>query len=346
MMNKPSLKHDQSGMAAIIVTMIIMVLVTIIVLSFSQLIRREQRQALERQLNSQAFYAAETAINAVNAALDDGISSANLNMPNCNTPNTNNSDSTQLLSSLPNSPELAITCLIINPLSYNLEFSSIGEGTAQIAHLKANSNVAGGGFRTVEFAWQGTGNTSTYASGTAFEPSSSWTPTTPVIRVDMMPIGAPNQLDLNGMYADVYTYFLYPRANGPGVSDNDDRRGSIVYADCNAANTPRDCRARILLNPAPPASSEYYLRIRPIYRNADLVVTGYDVNGNVVQLTDGQITIDATARSSDILKRVSVRRPAISSSITPIFAIDSGSDICKKILTMPGLTSDTECGLN
>ena len=47
-------RAKQRGMASIIITMITMVIITLIVLGFATLSRREQRQSLDRQLSTQA----------------------------------------------------------------------------------------------------------------------------------------------------------------------------------------------------------------------------------------------------------------------------------------------------
>src|SRR5687768_8797387 len=56
-------KHTQQGMAAIFVTMIMMIVISLIVLGFAQVSRREARDSLDRQLSTQAYFAAETGVN-------------------------------------------------------------------------------------------------------------------------------------------------------------------------------------------------------------------------------------------------------------------------------------------
>lgn len=68
-MKDRALKANQEGMVAIITTMVIMVVVTLVVSSFALIVRREQQQSLDRQLSTQAFYAAESGISAAYDAL-------------------------------------------------------------------------------------------------------------------------------------------------------------------------------------------------------------------------------------------------------------------------------------
>jgi Tfp pilus assembly protein PilX len=54
---------SQTGMVSIMVTMLLMLVITLIVLGFAQVSRREQIQTLDRQLSAQAFFAAESGVN-------------------------------------------------------------------------------------------------------------------------------------------------------------------------------------------------------------------------------------------------------------------------------------------
>ncbi len=50
-----TLSSDERGLAAVVVTVFVMIILSLVVLAFSQVARREQRQALDRQLSTQAF---------------------------------------------------------------------------------------------------------------------------------------------------------------------------------------------------------------------------------------------------------------------------------------------------
>ena len=62
------LRKNQDGIVSLIVSITIMIIISLVVISFARLMRTEQEQALDRQLSSQAFYAAETAVNDVACA--------------------------------------------------------------------------------------------------------------------------------------------------------------------------------------------------------------------------------------------------------------------------------------
>src|SRR4051812_1988899 len=71
--SQPDLHTDARGVVSIIVTILIMLVLSLIILGFAQLVRREQRQSLDRQLSTQAFYAAETGVNDAIKALNNSV---------------------------------------------------------------------------------------------------------------------------------------------------------------------------------------------------------------------------------------------------------------------------------
>ena len=58
-----AIARNQDGLVSIIIVVILMIVISIIVLSFAKVVRNEQRQTLDRQLSTQAYYAAESGVN-------------------------------------------------------------------------------------------------------------------------------------------------------------------------------------------------------------------------------------------------------------------------------------------
>ena len=58
---------------SIVASIIIMVILSLIAISFARIMRQEQQQALERQLTTQAYYAAETAVNDVRQEINQKL---------------------------------------------------------------------------------------------------------------------------------------------------------------------------------------------------------------------------------------------------------------------------------
>ena len=70
-------RFNQDGLASIFISMIIMVIVSLILIGFVQYSNSEQKQSLDRQLQDEAFYSAESGINQVVQALNNGASYSN-----------------------------------------------------------------------------------------------------------------------------------------------------------------------------------------------------------------------------------------------------------------------------
>src|SRR5690606_21212478 len=79
-----STSENQQGVVSIVVTMIIMVVLTLVVTVFDQLARRDQREVLDRQLCTQALYAAESGINdAQSRVVSDAANGVFYNANDC-----------------------------------------------------------------------------------------------------------------------------------------------------------------------------------------------------------------------------------------------------------------------
>ena len=65
---------DQRGFAAIVVALVLILVLSLLTIGFAELMRHEQRSALDKQLSSQAYYAAESGVN-------DAVSAAASNLP-------------------------------------------------------------------------------------------------------------------------------------------------------------------------------------------------------------------------------------------------------------------------
>jgi Tfp pilus assembly protein PilX len=72
--DKKIIQNNQDGMASILITILMMIVVSLVVLGFSQVTRTEQRESLNRQLSMQAFYAAESGINDAYSVISSDIS--------------------------------------------------------------------------------------------------------------------------------------------------------------------------------------------------------------------------------------------------------------------------------
>lgn len=74
--HKPDVYRDQGGMVSIMVVSVLIILLSLVTIGFSRLMNRETRQATDRQLGLQSYYAAESGVNDAIKYLD-GVKAAN-----------------------------------------------------------------------------------------------------------------------------------------------------------------------------------------------------------------------------------------------------------------------------
>jgi Tfp pilus assembly protein PilX len=65
------IQTNQSGIVSLIIVAILAIVLGLVAIGFSQLTNRELKQAGDRELNAQAFYAAESGVNDALAYLQD-----------------------------------------------------------------------------------------------------------------------------------------------------------------------------------------------------------------------------------------------------------------------------------
>ena len=326
------LKKNQSGMVAIPVTIILMIIISLITIGFSTTIRKEQRQALDNQLSSQAFYAAESGINVAAQKLkaDPTITKSDCGPQGAFVA----SDYTINGTGINDASGTTVTCLLIKPVN-DLQFTGVG-GTSKVSLIDTGTvNI-----NAIYINWQNAnGNAVTTCDlPRTFPSAAQWSAncSQPILRVDLVPIS--NAMTAANLREKQFTAFLYPNKTASGSIDFADavagpdgkKLGAIVNAKCNEttdANKTQKCMA--VLNNVVPGTT-YAIRIISLYGNSNVRVHVRDAGGIQPDLKNAQTLVDSTARSMDVLRRVQVRLPLVSSSNVPDFALSAGNGICKR----------------
>ncbi len=339
------------------VTMFIMILLTLIVLGFAHISRREQRQSLDTQLNTQAFYAAESGINdAITKlkalSLTDPTGILQTNYTECNPPNSFASSTNAKLNSEVDGTNITYSCLLVNPKPASLVYGNIDQVPHVIPIVAATGNIS-----TITINWQakdGTADFNCPGSGgypdlaPAGSSPGDWTCATGLLRADIVPVDTVSRGVLN---ANLRTLFLYPRPNPPASYTIGSATGQIVGAKCSVAATPRYCG--VSLDVTTFGSGKFYMRLSSLYKASSVVITAQNGAATPVELTGAQAVIDSTGKANDILRRVQVRVSlnALGNGPFPSAAIQSGDTICKLLDVLPGSVStsslgDTACAIN
>lgn len=337
---------NQQGLVSIMVTMIIMFILTLIVLGFAQLSRREARQALDRQLAQQANYAAEAGINDAFRAL---------NSPTGFTADKNTCGPDSTVPALADnklnpSGSVQYSCLLIRQSSSTLEFGNIDTDKSSV--LPMNNKSTGTALGTIIVSWQrSTSPASTnYPSSTSDLPDyDNWVTTNNygagILRLDLIPTNS--SLKRSDLINNSGSAFLYPsRSTSPGVGSSASfaagtGSGTLIPAKCNSGNTPANytCRASI----SGLSSDKYYLRLKSIYLPNKVSICIADSTGlacdTTKEFSGGQIVIDSTGKAQDVVKRINTRilNPQVSNGNDyPENVFQAIDGFCKKFDVWPG----------
>lgn len=351
-------RHNEDGLVAMIVAGIIMVVLSLVTLGFARLMQREQRQSVDRSLSSQAFYAAESAINDAVAKIQDKTSPYTLNKPNCD---TTGSDAIFPSGTVDSSLGSSYTCLIINQEPPSLEYTNNSVTTANSkvvpVHATTNVNIA-----TISLSWEDSTQPNPVANCVSaatptLPPISGWGSASPgLLRVDLIPADVLNRDTLAAKTASMYLYPVNNSCTGrvSSVAYNtlagDANNGKILLVECKkvdvsvANHPPHACNLSINMALAD-QNKTYYLRMRSVYRDSSVTVKIYDgaTPQNQLNLGGAQVLIDSTGKVNDVVRRIQVRVPVKRSYAVPENVLQTTDTICKLVQIAPPTTAVDVC---
>jgi len=334
--------QNQAGMVSILVTMLLLIVISLIVLGFAQISRRNQRQTLDRQLSSQAFYAAESGVNDVRNLIEQALAAGNTvpAKPDC----TNGSGPAAAFYSSLNptinaGSKVSYSCVMVDPAPKSLAFSDVGP-TGTVVPLFSGS---GANFGTVKLTWQSKTGSATPTTGcpttatNRFSPTTSWTCGYGVLRFDIVPVSSAS-LSPSTLQDTTYTSFLVPvptsattSTSYPGASPASRNGNNLIATRCN--NTECSMTINGL------STNKYYMRLQSFYQDVSLQITATEaITGNPASLQGSQALIDTTGKAQDILRRIQVRVPLTPSSTNLMsdYALQTTDSICKRFAAVDG----------
>lgn len=312
-------QNDQAGMVAIIITMIMIFIITLIVLGFSEVTRRNQREALDTQLAAQAYYAAETGVNDVVNIYKAG----NTVLPQSTCVPFTIAGKTYPRS-LKSDNSVATTCLMVDPYPTSLIVDTIKPSTDSV--VWDVKNASGATFSSFKFTWSadptstatGSCNTATnnYIIPSLWSTSCKYA----LVRVDLVPAGT--SLDAVSLTNANKTFYLKPSSTTTTPT-----LGAPAAYQAGCKPTGGTCSVQVNVS-----SSEYYMRITSQYATAkNLILTATEGASTPATFSNGQVVVDSTGRAQDQVKRIRVRVPLGQSANLPVFALQSADTICKNL---------------
>jgi hypothetical protein len=363
MRDRTAIRTNQQGLVSLVVTMIIMIVLSLIVVGFAQVARREQRIALDHQLSQQAEYAAESGINDAKRAVFDN---ANALAPNPYNRAGGSKDKKTCgpvagtpLADNTLSDTVSYSCLLIDQSPPDLKYSNIQTDVSTVVPINAVDPATGNpvNINKIVLNWQVKDTTPAPVSHTypKLPSAGGWGANqTGMLRTDVI---APGDLSQSALNDNLFTTFMYPSSGGSHqvtyapTGSSPQAQGELSKADCSGGPWTGDpdlpdlnYQCRMDIDVSAVGSSSFFLRLRSIYNASQLDIAAIGTTGKV-DLRGAQVEIDSTGKAQDVLKRVKVRAKDPDNSSGPIFteyALDVAGGICKQIITSPvaGTTQD------
>ena len=345
-------KINDYGFAPMIVTIIIVTILSLMTVGFVAIINTSQQNALNLQLNNNAYYAAEVGVNDAVEAINNGyVGPKNNCAPLAN--NDNQPGATFLRNNVVSGSDV-YSCLLINPTPASLQYSSVGAYQPVVAVVAPSVNQT---IAKVKISWEPAAQVEqppySFASngwfpncpggtGPCFPPQYQWSrngkPITGILRFSLTPI--PHNSSSPQDTSTTYTGFFYPATQGNNVDSYSSSTigfyaGQAISGACSPSNsTPDQCSVTLLLSSA--SISRFLMSVRSLYTKSQVTIQIYGINNpNPLPIKNAQVLIDSTGDDHGVLKRIQVRVPGLDYTGFSAFDMASSGKICKDISIFP-----------
>jgi hypothetical protein len=267
MKSMSGLRKNQEGIVSILVTMIMILVISLIVLGFAQVSRRNERETLDSQLSTQAYYAAESgvdaAVNYLTGPSAPPIGTTIDTVGQCGTfINTLKSTVSPTVNILDGNSNTRYTCLMVDTAPSTLTVSPLTQSSSTILHL---ANPETQPFNALKFDWtQQQGSpagpcTASGAAGVTLPTYDKWNCPYGILRLDLTDTDATvNHVDNTDLDNNNYTtsfYFIPSFLVGssfktavnvtwpPAVQEVDPTSPAVA---CNPASAGNNCPVQII----------------------------------------------------------------------------------------------------
>lgn len=317
---KNTTKNNQQGMASIMFAMFLVLGISLLAIGFATLVRNDQRQALDKTLSNQAQYAAESAINSVQAYLK------------ANPTITEEQSDCGGAGQTPTFTDgITVTCLTWNPSPAGLNHANIST-TPWSTPLEPNS----GSKNQLVITWisEDGKNTLDPTVGTSQLKLGGNVPTLRVVAA-------------SSLITDATVTYINPFSIAGGSQTGS---GSIVNGLCTntTIGNAKSCTATISIPSVSSGSGRGYLAISALNGTAKNVDVKFGGGGNFI---GSQAIITANAKSQDVSKRLVAYVSLPTSTWQPGF-VASADALCKNYKLglggndQAGPVTDTLCPTN
>lgn len=343
------INSHRRGAVSLFVVIFTALLITIVTVSFTRLMLREQQRASDNDLSQSAYDAALAGVEDAKRALTIDSSAADLDQ--CNgIASVLGGDSSGEVQVGDDEMNQAYTCVKVETVTDDY-VGDVGADQVRLIPLRAGSTI-----NQVRIDWFNTDDVSEQPSldvdlpvGADSRLTHDWPVNRPpVLEAQLMQTGDSFRLsNFDGMtdnHSNVNTLALYPKniaaAGLPTTSFAlDDRRPnsqtSLTDAKCSPSLTAVAYSCSALISLPEPVDGTHnsrrnaFLRLTPRYRGTHFRITLLDSSNNLVRFNGVQPTVDSTGRAGDLFRRVSARVELGSRTIYPEAAVDVHGNFCK-----------------
>ena len=336
-----SINEREAGFTAIVITTIIVGILTLLTIGFVQISLREQRSVIDRQLSTQAFYAAETGVSDAVNRLEELLANTDdpegaLQKTDCDLDGWNNE--------LDEDGQVSYTCVLYDLAPPTLEYDSIKTDLARAIYLKGvdgDNQVTAIG--SLSIRWQEEPapdfDDLRYPVGRDFPVE--FDSSAPVMRVSLTPLSSLSRADL---VQNTMTFFLRPSSDTGSLDDasgfnaDPQAQGTIIPVRCAIDEAETVGRQKVCQHQISNLTdaSGYLATFRAYYSEASLMLAGGDTAPVELRFVNEQALIDSTGRANDVLRRIQVRIPYREATERSNFALQARA-ICKPYIIGPGI---------
>ncbi len=322
--------QSERGIASLIITLVLMIVISLIVLGFAQIARREQRNSLDRQLSTQAFYAAESGVDDVKAVLKTVAPTSIPVKTSCQDSTPADIFTGKLSYTVDATHGVSYPCILVTSRVAQLVKQPQNVDTDWVMPITpVKSDGTPSNLKTLTVSWTPQSSGALNGCSVNNPVVGAWA-TSPcdysLLRFEIVPV---TNLDRDSLTKNDMVSFFYPSSAGTG---------KIAYtkgaSEGNASCTATACIMNVDFSSAPAGS--YYMRIHTLYAGTNITVTGVDSSGATVDFSGAQVQIDATGKAQDVLRRIRVSYSLTAGTDYPQDALQTTKSICKRFTVVPG----------
>ena len=320
MSKKLKLTDNERGFASVVIALVMITVLALVTVGFAQLARREQQSALDKQLSSQAYYAAETAINDAIKEIKAGT---------LGTPDPNDCTPASLAApknTISAANNVTYSCVLINTTPETLVWDNVDPGDDRVVTFDSGAVL-----NNLTVQWGSVGGRTAFRNGVSgFTPLAGWN-SPAVLQFSLTPL---RSMERDSLINNTFNFYMYPSSGGDGtITVGEGVRAPIESGNCSGSGD-YTCSVTIT-GLGGLGATRYAVRFIDFYDASKVLLKGTDTGGLAVKFSKAQAVIDATGKAKDVLKRLQVRVPLEARPDLPPYVIQA-QNTCKRLETTPG----------